>query len=184
MLILDKREDVETLRNLGADDRLIARIFLFEGRMISVFGALSGIVLGLLLCFLQQRFGLISLGRQWKFCSGRLSGKCTCHGYYSGILNGHHCRLLVRMVSGEIPQQAAAEKKIKKQLLLTDNRQSVTQGRMTFSTRIPRHQIIEGFDTDCCRSVRWGCSSSTWPSHKVLSAMIYPPPERRASTIS
>ena len=62
MLILDKREDVETLRNLGADDRLIARIFLFEGRMISVFGALSGIVLGLLLCFLQQRFGLISLG--------------------------------------------------------------------------------------------------------------------------
>lgn len=111
MLILDKREDVETLRNLGADDRLIARIFLFEGRMISVFGALSGIVLGLLLCFLQQRFGLISLGRQWKFCSGRLSGKCTCHGYYSGILNGHHCRLLVRMVSGEIPQQAAAEKR-------------------------------------------------------------------------
>lgn len=62
MLILDKREDVETLRNLGADDRLIARIFLFEGRMISISGALAGIVLGLLLCFLQQRFGLISLG--------------------------------------------------------------------------------------------------------------------------
>ena len=60
MLILDKREDVETLRNLGADDRLIARIFLFEGRMISVFGALSGIVLGLLLCFLLQRIELIS----------------------------------------------------------------------------------------------------------------------------
>lgn len=62
MLILDKREDVETLRNLGADDRLIARIFLFEGRLISLFGALSGIVLGLLLCYVQQRFGIISLG--------------------------------------------------------------------------------------------------------------------------
>ena len=62
MLILDKREDVETLRNLGADDRLIARIFLFEGRFISLFGALSGIVLGLLLCYIQQRFGIISLG--------------------------------------------------------------------------------------------------------------------------
>ena len=61
MLILDKREDVETLRNLGADDRLIARIFLFEGRLISLFGALSGIVLGLLLCYIQQRFGIISL---------------------------------------------------------------------------------------------------------------------------
>ena len=62
MLILDKREDVETLRNLGADDRLIARIFLFEGRLISLFGALAGIVFGLLLCYLQQRFGIISLG--------------------------------------------------------------------------------------------------------------------------
>lgn len=62
MLILDKREDTETLRNLGADDRLITRIFLFEGRLISVSGALIGIVLGLSLCFLQQRFGLISLG--------------------------------------------------------------------------------------------------------------------------
>lgn len=62
MLILDKREDVETLRNLGADDRLITRIFLFEGRLISLFGAVAGIVLGLLLCFLQQRFGLVSLG--------------------------------------------------------------------------------------------------------------------------
>ena len=62
MLILDKREDVGTLRNLGADDRLIGRIFLFEGRLISLFGALSGIVLGLLLCYIQQRFGFISLG--------------------------------------------------------------------------------------------------------------------------
>ena len=62
MLIIDKKDDVRTLRNLGAKDNQVVRIFLFEGRMISVFGALSGIVLGLLLCFLQQRFGLISLG--------------------------------------------------------------------------------------------------------------------------
>lgn len=62
MLILDKREDVETLRHLGADNSLISKIFLFEGRLISTFGALAGIVLGLLLCFLQQRFGFVSLG--------------------------------------------------------------------------------------------------------------------------
>lgn len=62
MLILDKRDDVVTLRNLGADDRLIVRIFLFEGRLISVFGAVAGILLGLLLCWGQQRFGFISLG--------------------------------------------------------------------------------------------------------------------------
>ena len=62
MLILDKREDVVTLRNLGADDRLVVRIFLFEGRLISAFGAVVGILLGLLLCWAQQRFGFISLG--------------------------------------------------------------------------------------------------------------------------
>lgn len=62
MLILDKKEDVVTLRNLGADDRLISRIFLFEGRLISLFGAVSGIILGLILCLIQQKFGIISLG--------------------------------------------------------------------------------------------------------------------------
>lgn len=62
MLILDKRDDVVTLRNLGADDRLVVRIFLFEGRLISVFGAVGGILSGLLLCWAQQRFGFITLG--------------------------------------------------------------------------------------------------------------------------
>lgn len=62
MLILDKREDVDTLRNLGADNKLITRIFMFEGRLITLMGALIGIVLGVGLCCLQQRFGLIALG--------------------------------------------------------------------------------------------------------------------------
>ncbi len=62
MLILDKKDDVVTLRSLGANDKLISRIFLFEGRLISLFGAISGIVLGLILCFIQQKFGIISLG--------------------------------------------------------------------------------------------------------------------------
>lgn len=62
MLIIDKKADVATLRNLGADNRLITRIFLFEGRMISLFGAVIGIILGLALCFIQQEFGIISLG--------------------------------------------------------------------------------------------------------------------------
>jgi len=62
MLIIDKKKDVETLRNLGASDKLIARIFLFEGRMISMFGAIIGVILGLLLCFAQQHYGFISLG--------------------------------------------------------------------------------------------------------------------------
>ncbi len=62
MLIIDKRNDVTTLRNLGATDHQITRIFLFEGRLISVFGAILGISLGLLLCLLQQQFGLVRMG--------------------------------------------------------------------------------------------------------------------------
>ena len=67
MLIIDKRDDVVTLCNLGASDRQIVRIFLFEGRMISFFGAFAGVVLGLLLCWLQQEYGLIALGSSGSF---------------------------------------------------------------------------------------------------------------------
>ena len=67
MLIIDKREDVVTLRNLGASDSQIVRIFLFEGRMILFFGAFVGVALGLFLCWLQQAFGLIRLGNSGSF---------------------------------------------------------------------------------------------------------------------
>ncbi len=64
MLIIDKKDDVVTLRNLGASDRQITQIFLFEGRMISAIGAVIGILLGLLLCWIQQTFEVIKLGSQ------------------------------------------------------------------------------------------------------------------------
>lgn len=67
MLIIDKRDDVNTLRNLGANDNQIVRIFLFEGRMISFIGASLGVVLGLFLCWLQQKYGLIALGSSGTF---------------------------------------------------------------------------------------------------------------------
>ena len=62
MLIIDKKDDVVTLRNLGASDKQIVHIFLFEGRMISAIGAVIGIILGLALCWAQQTFGLVKLG--------------------------------------------------------------------------------------------------------------------------
>ena len=62
MLIIDKKEDVVTLRNLGATDHQITRIFLFEGRMISAIGAILGVLIGLLLCWLQQQYGIVRLG--------------------------------------------------------------------------------------------------------------------------
>ncbi len=62
MLIIDKKDDVVTLRNLGASDKVITRIFLFEGRLISAIGALIGIAIGLLLCWIQQTYGIVKLG--------------------------------------------------------------------------------------------------------------------------
>ena len=62
MLIIDKKDNIVTLRNLGATDRQITRIFLYEGRMISAIGAVVGIALGLLLCWLQQEYGIVRMG--------------------------------------------------------------------------------------------------------------------------
>lgn len=67
MLIIDKKNDVQTLRNLGASDSQIVRIFLFEGRMISFIGAVSGVIIGLALCLIQQEYGIISLGTAGSF---------------------------------------------------------------------------------------------------------------------
>lgn len=64
MLIIDKKADVQTLRNLGASDSQICRIFLFEGRMISTFGAVVGLVTGLALCWGQIQFGWLKLGKE------------------------------------------------------------------------------------------------------------------------
>lgn len=62
MLIIDKKDDVMTLRNLGANNKQISGIFLFEGRMIAAAGAVLGIILGLLLCWIQQHYGIVRLG--------------------------------------------------------------------------------------------------------------------------
>ena len=61
MLIIDKTKDISTLRHLGATNKQIVHIFLFEGWLISFMGAIIGIVLGLIVCFLQQQFGLLKL---------------------------------------------------------------------------------------------------------------------------
>lgn len=61
MLIIDKKEDLFTLRSMGANSKLIRRIFLFEGWMISFFGAIIGAILGILICWAQIEFELIGL---------------------------------------------------------------------------------------------------------------------------
>ena len=64
MLIIEKERDIEILKSLGADNNLIRKIFIFEGWLISIIGAFSGIILGFIICWLQHRFGLIKLNSQ------------------------------------------------------------------------------------------------------------------------
>lgn len=61
MLIIDKKEDLFILRSMGADSQLIRKIFLFEGWLISFFGAVIGAVLGIFVCWLQIQFEIITL---------------------------------------------------------------------------------------------------------------------------
>jgi len=60
--MIEKKDDVKTLRSMGATDRQICHIFMFEGRIISLAGAIAGLLLGLLLCWLQQQYGFITMG--------------------------------------------------------------------------------------------------------------------------
>ena len=62
MLIIDKREDIRILSDLGADTATIRRTFLLEGWLISSLGALIGLITGVLLCLGQQYFGWLKLG--------------------------------------------------------------------------------------------------------------------------
>jgi len=64
MLIIEKERDIEILKSMGADNNLIRKIFIFEGWLISIIGALSGIILGFIVCWLQQNYGLVKLNSQ------------------------------------------------------------------------------------------------------------------------
>jgi lipoprotein-releasing system permease protein len=64
MLIIEKERDVNILRSLGANNDLIRKIFIFEGWMISIFGAVFGVILGFVICWIQQRYGIVKLNSE------------------------------------------------------------------------------------------------------------------------
>lgn len=61
MLAIAKREDMQTLRALGADERFIRRIFIYEGWLVSLCGLLAGLVIGVALALVQQHFGIVKM---------------------------------------------------------------------------------------------------------------------------
>src|SRR5690606_27063448 len=63
MLVIDKLKDIAILNSLGAGKKLIKRIFLLEGMMITMAGCVSGLVIGFIFCLLQQKFGWIKMSQ-------------------------------------------------------------------------------------------------------------------------
>ena len=61
LLIIEKDESIATLRALGANDRQISRIFVLQGWLITLVGALVGVIIGLVLCLCQQQYGWLRL---------------------------------------------------------------------------------------------------------------------------
>ncbi len=65
MLVIDKKDDIETLSSIGASKHLIRNIFLAEGFVISLIGIFLGLILGLTVCLIQMKYGVVSLGMQY-----------------------------------------------------------------------------------------------------------------------
>ncbi len=63
MTVIEKQRDIGILKTMGASDRSITRIFIFEGALIGIIGTVAGLTLGLLFCWLQSEFGLLELDR-------------------------------------------------------------------------------------------------------------------------
>jgi lipoprotein-releasing system permease protein len=67
MLVIDKQQDLKTLFAMGADEGLVKRIFYSEGALVSFIGAIVGLVLGGLICYLQERYGIVKIGIESSF---------------------------------------------------------------------------------------------------------------------
>ena len=61
MLIIEKKKDITILWSMGADSRLIRRIFLVEGLLVTTLGSVTGLLLGWIICWIQQHFGIVKL---------------------------------------------------------------------------------------------------------------------------
>ena len=67
MLIIDKRKDINVFKALGADKKLIKKIFINEGLMISVVGGILGLIIGIIAVLIQQHFGIIRLSNSGNY---------------------------------------------------------------------------------------------------------------------
>ncbi len=104
MLIIEKERDIEILKSLGANNNLIRKIFIFEGWLISIIGAFIGLLLGFLVCWLQQKYGFVKLQGE-TLISGFLPGGYEIFRFYNCVRYCSSDRILGSMVPGKISHQ-------------------------------------------------------------------------------
>ena len=119
MLILDKRKDIAVLFSLGANEKLIKRIFLVEGLLISFSGAILGLVLGYLLCVLQIEYGFIKLGSD---ANSFIIPYYPVKLYFSDFLAVFSVVFVIGLVAAWFPVKQIANKYLKHRL--SDNLKS------------------------------------------------------------
>jgi lipoprotein-releasing system permease protein len=99
MLIIDKKDDINILRNMGANDKLIRNIFLVEGWLISIIGSFAGILLGTLISLLQEHFEIIKIGGSGTF----VIDAYPVHYQFTDILLVWATVLLIGFIAAWVP---------------------------------------------------------------------------------
>lgn len=114
MLIIDKKRDIDTLQNLGADDRLISKIFLVEGWLISAIGAGSGLILGVILCY-RNKNTESEIGQFRRRVYYRcLSGEAGTPRHAGSHSHRPHSGIRDRLVSGQISKKKTSDSQTKR----------------------------------------------------------------------
>ena len=106
MLIIDKKEDIHIFRSMGASSKTIGRIFLFEGWLISIVGAIIGTLLGLFVSWLQIQFEIIPLPSNGSFLISAYPVKIV----YSDILLILSVVLLIGFIASWYPIKFISQK--------------------------------------------------------------------------
>lgn len=111
MLVIEKRRDVDTLRSMGARDSLITNIFITEGAMISILGAMIGIVIGLVLCLAQEHLGILSMGGGNNFVVDSYPVEVEAHD----VMMIFATVLIVSLIAVGVPTRIIAKKLLREQ---------------------------------------------------------------------
>ncbi len=113
MLIVEKKKDIAVFMSLGASNNLIRRIFISEGLLIVILGALVGLILGFLICLLQMKFGLVKLSSEGSFLIDAYPVKFKIVDFVMTIL----AVLIVGIIAIWLPVSRISEKYLHQQKL-------------------------------------------------------------------